>query len=57
MRFLDWAAAVEASEAKKWRQEDSNIGRARGPEDPPELESAARYPVIIGSDLLYEVRA
>lgn len=55
VRFLDWAEALEVAEAASLQPLDSIVGRQRGPDEPPGLPRDEKFPVIIGSDLLYEV--
>ena len=55
IRFLDWSEALGPGETQRLREEDSVLGQPRNPDGPPGLGSGERFPVVIGSDLLYEV--
>ena len=56
MRRLDWIEALSAESRPAVMQEDLLAGRSKDPEGPPDLPAEEKYPVIIGSDLIYEVK-
>ena len=55
IRFLDWSEALGPVQTQRLKEVDSVLGQPRDPGGPPGLGSGERFPVVIGSDLLYEV--
>ena len=57
IRYFDWCSALTPEELAKLQQEDPNVGHVADEEvrHVPQLPPDELYPVIIGSDLMYEV--
>ena len=53
---LDWIEALPADERPAVMQEDMIAGRGADAGGPSSLQKGDKFPVIIGSDLIYEVR-
>ncbi len=56
VRRLDWVEALPPADRPAVMQEDMLAGRGTEIDGPETLPKGDRFPVIIGSDLLYEVQ-